>query len=80
MGLKITRKNLIVAAERARTTKLTIHIIKGKDGNEIDLRLYSPGLDSAKVQADPEIVVLIPYRNILEQDRTMIPIYLKDYA
>lgn len=80
MGMKITRESLIAAAGEARDTGLVIHIVKGIEGNEIELRSYSPGYDSAKVQADPEIITLLPFSVILELGRTMIPYYLKLYA
>lgn len=78
--LKITGENLVAAAKKARATGLVIHIVKNGEENQIELRSYSPGWDSAKVQADPEIVTLLPFSTILEQGRTMIPYYLKQYA
>ncbi|ADO59883.1 hypothetical protein [Paenibacillus polymyxa] len=77
--LALTSENLISAAKEAQTTGLTIYIVQSKDGNTIELRDYIPIVDAEKVQTDPDVVTLIPYKSVLEHTRTLVPVYVSEY-
>ncbi|MBP1309137.1 hypothetical protein JOD82_002157 [Paenibacillus sp. 1182] len=79
MRLALTSENLIAAAKKAQTSGLTIYIVKSKEGNKIDLRDYTPIIDAEKVQTDSEVVILIPFKSVLENTRTLVPIYVSEY-